>query len=241
MRSLALSAALAASPAIADDSGFVEANLLGIFYHELGHAVIHIEDVPIFAQEEDAADVFSIFLIDAFWEEQDAEALAYQAAIGFWAEAMSRDSEGDTIAWWDTHSPDERRFYNTVCIFYGANPEARSQFASDLDLPEERAEYCPEEYDQAGASWGAVIDEMIERGSGDSFRLISDGDSLTEQLLKDEVTALNAEMSLSQPLEISVESCGEANAFYDPQTISVIMCLEFEDHLIALEKLLNDD
>lgn len=30
---------------------FVEANILGIFYHELGHALIDIEDIPIFGQE----------------------------------------------------------------------------------------------------------------------------------------------------------------------------------------------
>ena len=41
---------------------FLTANILGIFYHEFGHAVIDIEDVPIFGQEEDAADVFSMNL-----------------------------------------------------------------------------------------------------------------------------------------------------------------------------------
>ncbi len=228
---------LAATPVLAEDSGFVGANILGVFYHELGHAVIDIEGVPIFGQEEDAADVFSIFLIDAFWEEDDAEALAYHAANGFWAEAMWRDGEDDTIAWWDTHSPDERRFYNTVCLFYGANPDTRDDFAADLELPEDRAESCGEEYALAAESWGGVLDTMVERGPGDTFDF-KGGDSLTARLLADEVDALNGEMSLSQPLSIVIEACGEANAFYDPETVQVTMCLEFEDHLSALEDLL---
>lgn len=228
---------LAGTPVLADDTGFVDANILGIFYHELGHAVIDIEGVPIFGQEEDAADVFSIFLIDAFWEEEDAEALAYHTANGFWAEAIWRDSEEDTIAWWDTHSPDERRFYNTVCLFYGANPDARDNFAKDLDLPEERAESCGEEYDLAAESWGGVVDAMVERGSGQTFEFRG-GESLTARLLADEIDALNAEMSLAQPLTIVVETCGEANAFYDPETVQITMCLDFEDHLRALEDLL---
>jgi hypothetical protein len=64
-----LSAAQAfAATAQTDEDAFVEANILGIFYHELGHAVIDIESVPIFGQEEDAADVFSILFIDWFFE-----------------------------------------------------------------------------------------------------------------------------------------------------------------------------
>ena len=121
-------------------SEFVEANVLGIFYHEFGHAVIDIEGVPIFGQEEDAADVFSIYLIDAFYDEETAVSLAYDAAFGFLAEA--EQAVADEVPWWDTHGPDEQRFYNTVCLFYGADPDGRKDFATDLELPEERAEFC---------------------------------------------------------------------------------------------------
>jgi hypothetical protein len=86
MHRLFLSAALVACAGLAqaeeDREQFVESNLLGIFYHELGHAVIDLEGVPIFGQEEDAADVFSIFLIDAVFEEETALSLAYDASIG---------------------------------------------------------------------------------------------------------------------------------------------------------------
>lgn len=55
-------AARAQSP---EQDRFIAANILAVFYHELGHAVIDVEDLPIYGQEEDAADVFSIFMIDA--------------------------------------------------------------------------------------------------------------------------------------------------------------------------------
>ena len=42
-----------------EEDGFVTSNLISVFYHELGHAVIDTMQVPIFGQEEDAADVFS--------------------------------------------------------------------------------------------------------------------------------------------------------------------------------------
>ncbi|MEO0636816.1 MAG: DUF4344 domain-containing metallopeptidase, partial [Pseudomonadota bacterium] len=44
---------------------FVASNVIGTFYHELAHAVIDVQSVAVLGQEEDAADVFSILLIDA--------------------------------------------------------------------------------------------------------------------------------------------------------------------------------
>jgi len=70
IRASALGLALLPAPALAD---FTDNNLLAIFYHELGHAVIHQMGVPIFGQEEDAADALSILLIDALYEAEDAE------------------------------------------------------------------------------------------------------------------------------------------------------------------------
>ncbi|MEL7117409.1 MAG: DUF4344 domain-containing metallopeptidase [Pseudomonadota bacterium] len=226
-----------ALPAFADE-GFVEANIIGIFYHELGHAVIDIEEVPIFGQEEDAADVFSIFMIDALFEEDSAIDLAYAASFGFLGEVEMRGYDVDEIAWWDTHGPDEQRFYNTVCIFYGADPDARADFAADMGLPEDRADWCPEEYDQANGSWGVILDDMLARGGGTSIRYDGD-DSLTGQIIAEEVTFLNEELQFAAPLNVVVESCGEANAFYDPSTREVIMCLEFEDHLFEMAEILN--
>ncbi|APX10443.1 DUF4344 domain-containing metallopeptidase [Tateyamaria omphalii] len=220
-----------AGPAVANDEreAFVEANLLGIFYHELGHALIDILALPVFGQEEDAADVASVLLIDGFYEEDAAQALAYDTAFGFLAEA---DFAGD-VTYWDVHGPDEQRFYNTVCLFYGGNPDAREDFAIDLGLPEERAETCPEEFQLALDSWGPAFDEITGRGNSILFE---DGghNLLTTDVMAAEVAALNDDFDLPVPLIVRVEACGEANAFYDLGTTEIIMCTEFEDHLRAL-------
>ena len=229
--------ALSAQDKAAQQDAFVESNILGIFYHELGHALIDIEGLPIYGQEEDAADVASIFLIDAFFQEADALALAEHAALGFSAEAKERKSSGGEVAWWDVHGPDEQRFYNTVCLFYGADPGERRGYARKLGLPEERADYCPEEFDQANHSWGALLDEIAERGGGRSITFRGEkGDtaSFTEEILADEVDFLNENFTLSHDLQIVVEECGQANAFYDPQEATITMCFEFEDYLFEL-------
>lgn len=228
----AIAGCLLATPLCAqEEDAFVEANVLGIFYHELGHAIVDIQQVPIFGQEEDAADVFSIFLIDALFDEETAQALAYDAALGFWGEVVLSGVEGDEVAWWDTHGPDEQRFYNTVCLFYGANPDERDGFAEDMELPEDRAETCEEEYGLAADSWGGVLDGMTGRQDGFPIEARFDDGSLTARVLAEEITALNAEIRFDAPLVVVVEDCDEANAFYDPSEQTIIMCTEFEDHL----------
>ncbi len=232
--------ALALSPGIgvAQDATahFVEANLLATLYHELGHALIDIEGVPIYGQEEDAADVLSILLIDAFYEEEDAVALAYDTAFGFLGEAERSRAEGLAPAYWDVHGPDEQRYYNLVCLFYGADPEERDDVAADLGLPEERADYCPDEFDQANAAWGAILDEISAQAPGDTFRL---GDLDPEfpaaaDLIRDEVGLLNEDFALSADLTIQMLPCGEPNAFYDPDTTAITMCSEYVDYLAEL-------
>ena len=110
-----------------EEDGFVTSNLISFVYHKLGHAVIDTMQVPIFGQEEDAADVFSILLIDEIFEPEIANIIAYDAAFGFHAEAQE-----NTPAFWDVHGPDEQRYYNLVCIFYGANPDLREELAQEL-------------------------------------------------------------------------------------------------------------
>ncbi|SLN66367.1 hypothetical protein TRL7639_03771 [Falsiruegeria litorea R37] len=159
---------------------YVEANLLGIFYHELGHALIDMLDLPIFGQEEDAADVLSVFLIDALYEEESAVDLAYGTAFGFLGEVEQREAENELPAYWDVHGPDLQRYFNLVCIFFGANPDERADVADDLGLPADRAEYCPDEYDQADHSWGVALEEILTDHPAQSIRLGSSRSTPTE-------------------------------------------------------------
>lgn len=217
----------------ADKEAFVDANIRAIFYHELGHAVIDLMQVPIFGQEEDAADVMSVLLIDWLYDEDAAQSIAYDSAFGFIS-----DPEGkDEVAYWDVHGPDEQRYFNHICLFYGADPEERDELATELGLPEERAEYCPDEYDQAADSWSAVFDEMDAHNTGVPMVFVAGTGpeaDIANRILKGEVASLNGDLKLPQELKVKVESCDEPNAYYDPQDISVTLCTEFVTHLNEL-------
>lgn len=231
--------ALAATPVSADEAedAFVEANILGIFYHELGHALIDVLQMPVFGQEEDAADVASILLIDQLFEPEAALQMAYDVSDGLWAEAQANLEH--PVPYWDVHGPDEQRFYNTVCLFYGGDPDTRDGFAEDMELPEERAEYCEEEYQLAANSWGAIFDELS--GDGMPMVFVSDNpQTFTARLIAAEAAALNTDFAFPSQIVVRAEPCGEANAFYDLSDQSITMCEEFEAHLRELYALLTE-
>ncbi|WP_227267460.1 DUF4344 domain-containing metallopeptidase [Roseobacter weihaiensis] len=216
----------------ADDAqqAFVEANILAIFYHELGHAVVDLMEVPIFGQEEDAADVMAVLLIDWLFEEETAQSIAYDSAFGY----INSTEQIEETEWWGLHGPDEQRFFNHVCLFYGGNPENRAEFAEDLGLPEERALTCPDEYDLAAESWGSVFDKMDAQSPGVEMRFVAgtgvDAD-IVNSVLRAEIRSMSGEITLPEQVSVRVESCGEANAFYDPSDLSITFCTEFVPHL----------
>ena len=227
---VSLTPSLAGAEEISAQEAFVEANILSIFYHELGHAVIDLMQVPIFGQEEDAADVMSVMLIDWLFDEDAAQAIAYDSAFGF----LNDPSGQEEVAYWAVHGPDEQRYYNHVCLFYGANPDERHDLAEELGLPADRAESCPEEYELAADSWGGVFDSMEDLEAFEPMVFVPGagaGSELANELLSAEVGLLNEEMRLPQQVRISVEACGEPNAFYDLEDVSIVFCMEFIPHL----------
>jgi hypothetical protein len=223
-----LSHPVAASDAV---DAFVQGNVLGTLYHEIGHAMIDVLQLPVLGQEEDAADTLAVVLTHNLWEEEDARSVATATALSFLLTA----GEGNEPAYWGVHGPDEQRFFNTVCLFYGADPDARADFAKENELPSERAEYCPEEFTLADESWGGLLAdvELVEGVAPTaSFRFVDPEDgSDVAALLADEVADLNTRFALPVTVTVRLEACDEANAFYDPADQSILICTEYVDYL----------
>ena len=82
-------------------------NLIAVFYHEFGHAVINLWDLPVFGREEDAADALSITMIDRFHDEDVAEEIIRSVAGSYAVAAEVMDAD---LPYWDVHGSNERRF-----------------------------------------------------------------------------------------------------------------------------------
>lgn len=205
--------------------------ILTIFYHELGHALIDVLQPPVLGLEEDAADVLSALMINELWEEEASEEKLRAAAALWAASAAETAASGDSELNYGVHSPDDRRYFTYVCLWYGASPDTREAVAIDLGLPEERAVTCPDEFDLASRSWGPYLDQIYEAGAGQT--LVWAGPAPESDpfaaMLKDEVDYLNTVLSLPVELTVTYEPCGTANAFYDPSAVSVTICTEMAE------------
>lgn len=205
--------------------------LLSVFYHELGHALIEILQPPVLGLEEDAADILSALMINELWDEESSE-VKLRAAAGLWAASAAEwAAAGESPAYYGVHSPDERRYYTYVCLWYGASPETREGVAIDLGLPEERAVSCPSEFELANDSWGPYLDDVYAAGAGKTLVWTGpdpDSDPFAA-ILKEEVDYLNSILSLPTELTVTYEPCGMPNAFFDPSVTGITMCTEMAE------------
>ena len=114
-------------------------------------------------------------------------------------------------------------------MFYGGNPAQRAELAAQLGLPEDRAETCQEEYELAYDSWGPVLDDLA--GLSHEIELTNFADGLMADVLIDEIIYFNTLFRFPAPVSVELISCGEANAFYDPETVLITICSEFDAYL----------
>ena len=59
--------------------------------------------------------------------------------------------------YWDTHAGNMQRFYNISCWAYGEDPAYNQDLIDDGWLPEDRAVWCVEEYNQIKTAFGYLL------------------------------------------------------------------------------------
>lgn len=142
-----------------DDLGAVSLDVVDfIFYHELGHALVDIYQLPITGLEENAVDQFATYFMLLTENPYDYEGVFAQDIlynVGTWFFIQSQ--LGYEPVYWDVHNLDIQRFYNISCYTYGQNPEYNQDLITGGDLPEERAENCADEYAVLEDSWNRIL------------------------------------------------------------------------------------
>jgi Putative metallopeptidase len=123
---------------------------LFVFFHELGHGLVDMYDLPITGREEDSVDDFStVLMVQAGLEEYVLHAAEYWAATG--------SNMFDDLNFADEHSLNQQRFYNILCLVYGSNPRAYDGLVTNGYLPEARAQRCPAEFEQKENAWNQLL------------------------------------------------------------------------------------
>jgi len=131
-----------------------------VFLHEAGHAVFDYLSVPVLGREEDAADQFAAYLLLQF-AKSDARRLIAGVAYAYRLDASKPTTKKNPFA--DEHGLPAQRFYNVLCIAYGADSKLFADLVEKEYLPKERAEGCESEYEQVTRAMTKLIRPFIDQ------------------------------------------------------------------------------
>jgi hypothetical protein len=127
-------------------------------FHEVGHALVDVLEIPVTGREEDTADSLAAWwLIDG----EGGEASTISAALSFYTDP-SQAGEIDDSEYAGFHSISQQRYYTLACLVYGSDPEGYANLLEEEWLTAERAEYCPAEFERLSASWYALLDAHLK-------------------------------------------------------------------------------
>jgi len=134
---------------------------IATFYHETGHMVIDLYDLPTTGREEDVADQLAAYILLAPDSDGKTDPGSIQAVKDFAREfkgySDQKGGEIDDGQLADTHSLDKTRMYNLECWVYGADPADNADLVGDDLLPQDRADGCEAEYQKLTSSWDTLL------------------------------------------------------------------------------------
>ena len=142
--------------------------LFEVSLHEFAHALFDMLELPVFGREEDAADQVAAYTLLQFGESEARRLIAGTAYAYHMAEdnidpCRSKDDYADE------HGTPAQRFFNVLCIAYGADTKLFGDIVSKGYLPKSRAEYCEEEYEQVQDAVDLLIVPHIDLDLADKM------------------------------------------------------------------------
>jgi hypothetical protein len=139
---------------------------LWLVLHEVGHAAFDIFNVPLFGHEEDAADNFADYIMLQFGKDQarpliGGAAWAWRAYV---ADYRTNPVIREQLAGFaSNHGQPQERFYNLMCLAYGADPVTFAELTQDGFLPPSRSPNCKYEYKTLTKAFHREISPHIDQ------------------------------------------------------------------------------
>ncbi len=223
-----------------DTALFVVGNTLFAVYHELGHALIDLLELPVIGREEDAADGFAAVMMIPGEPDLLRDELIIAVADGWRLQSEQAAANVGQDQLWAEHALDEQRHFAVVCWMVGSDQEGFSDLASESGMPIERVETCADDFDRMQASWQrllashrvtaasadddrdgriAIVFEEPRRDDLDAFAWARMGGLIERSILEFE-----RNIQLPEDIVVRFKSCDEANAFWHGERREVLMC-----------------
>ncbi|MDG3085120.1 DUF4344 domain-containing metallopeptidase [Vibrio hannami] len=127
--------------------------LMHTLLHEAGHAYVADQDIAILGKEEDAVDNFATVLLLEYVDK--GSDVAISAADMFAYESEDKPEYYAMSEYAGEHSFDMQRYFATLCLVYGSNPEKFEYLLDEVesDYLDNRKDYCEFNYQQISNNW----------------------------------------------------------------------------------------
>jgi Putative metallopeptidase len=131
--------------------------------HEFAHTIFDMLRVPVLGREEAAADQVSAYIM-LHLGKAEARRLIGGVAYAYKTEVDAAAAPLGITQFADVHGTPAQRYYDVLCIAYGADAQPFGDFVEKGYLPKERAEDCQDEYRQAAHAYEQLIGPHIDPG-----------------------------------------------------------------------------
>jgi len=130
-----------------------------VLLHEVSHAIFDLLKVPLFGREEDAADQLAAFILLQFGPDVARRTIVGTALL---FRQMAEDQQPGTADYAAVHGLPAQRFFNVLCIAYGAEPKLFADYVKQGFLPVFRIGSCRWEYRQIAHAFKTLISPHID-------------------------------------------------------------------------------
>ena len=140
--------------------------MLGQFFyvvaHEMGHAMFDFLNVPLFGRPEDAADYFAAYTMLLFGK-QDARRLIVGAAYTYRNAIQNPKVTSRLVAFSSQHGAPAQRFFNLMCLAFGADRETFGDLIKIGYLPEARSRGCRVEFGELNFAFRQLVEPHVDQ------------------------------------------------------------------------------
>ena len=226
-----------------DTTNFVIHNFEFVLLHELAHAIISDLEVPVLGPLEDTADYLAISM--AISGDDSAQGATFlrqtlrDTARSFFTTWRLANTYNASVPYWDAHSLSIQRYYSIVCLLSGSDPVTYRSIQNEI--PTARAQGCEAEYKIASAGFDwliqnytsrkkpvAAINYRFERTTTPTQRTVV-AELKQLKLVESTVNAINETFGFKSPIEVTLRTCAQPNAFWSPEQRELLICYELFD------------
>jgi hypothetical protein len=131
-----------------------------VIYHEVGHVLIDLFDLPVLGREEDAVDTIATLLLLSLVPNGNRVALTAADLHAIESQAQEDLRPAD---FWSEHLLGVQRIAHIVCLVYGSDPRAHAPLMGRHPALRDHADECIEDFAAQRRAWKRLLAPHLRR------------------------------------------------------------------------------